>query len=323
MNPFRFSPDPPAHWQQICSEQRALFHSLSWQRLLELAFGTTSMYGWYAAAQTGLAISIFRAGPFRVGYLGFPVGGLVGRSPFQSDSLDGLERAQLPMRLDCLRVPVSGFGPVASLVAPAAENPETAIVDLQAWVPDRLANLRRDLNKARRSPIAVQHVDDPNLGQTFERLYRNTVIRHGGRARYNERYFRLLIELSREQTGLRCFAAYYHGDIAGFLIVALHGDAAYYLHGASNSEFMRHGTSDLLLHESIVWAKDQSMRCFNLMTSPPGQTTLVRYKEKWGSETRRHVTYTLPIRTWAYTGFRVAEKLNRALHTLLTPAANR
>lgn len=77
MSLFQFSPDPPAHWAQHCAEHRALFHTSAWQRVIEAAFGSVSIYGWHAAARIGLAISEFRAGPFRIGYLGFPVGGVL------------------------------------------------------------------------------------------------------------------------------------------------------------------------------------------------------------------------------------------------------
>lgn len=314
MTPFQFSLDPPAHWQEICTARGALFHAPSWQRLLETAFKSVSIYGWDPGTEIGFAISVFKAGPFRIGYLGFPAGGIVGPTPFQSETITGWDTARFPARLDCLRLPVSGFAPAATLRLPASENPETAIVALQQWEPQDLPKLRRDLNKARRSPIIVEHATEPTLGKTFEQLYRATVTRHGGQIRYNEKYFSLLIELSRNHPGLRCFVAKHGNNIAGFTVAALHGENAYYLHGAGHPDFIHYGTSDLLLHDTITWAKTQSARCFNMMASPPGQTTLIRYKEKWGAETRCHKTYTLPLRTLAYTGFRIAETLHGTLH---------
>lgn len=311
MSRFEFSLEPPAQWERFCAEHHALFHSVRWQHLLDTAFGSTTVYGWNHAEQLGLAISVFSAGPFRIGYLGFPVGGAIGASQLESDTVMSWAMTRFPKRIDCLRLPVSGFDHGTTLVLPGVANPETAIVALKIWDTNALPKIRRDINKAQRSPIEVHTATDPTLGTSLHRLYRTTVARRGAQARYNESYFRALIELSHQHQGLTCLTATHENELAAFVVTARHGDTVYYLHGASEPTLKHHGASDLLLHEAIVRAKNQYAQCFNLMTSPSQQTSLIRYKEKWGSETRTHVTYTLPINKTTCSGFRMAEWLYR------------
>jgi len=68
----------------------------------------------------------------------------------------------------------------------------------------------------------------------------------------------------------------------------------------------------MLLNEAIEWAKAQGSESFNLMSSPQGQDSLIKYKERWGAETREHRTYTLPVRA-SYHVFHLAERVYRQL----------
>lgn len=119
--------------------------------------------------------------------------------------------------------------------------------------------------------------------------------------------------MSNKRSNLRCLLAFLNEKIIGFVVVGCHGETAYYLHGAMDPTFRKHCTSDRLLFEAIVWAKEKGMNCFNLMSSPSSQPTLIRYKEKWGGVTRGHKVYELPIKPltvqafkgsmWCYTHF--------------------
>ena len=140
-------------------------------------------------------------------------------------------------------------------------------------------------------------------------MYRDTVNRNSGSLRYNEVYFSGLITLAKSHPGLRCMFAWHENVIAGSLIVGRHGRAAYYLHGGTNSDLKCHGPSDLLLHEAITWARQEGSECFNLMTSSGEQSSLIRYKEKWGAITRQHKTYTYFLKPSLCLPFRILERL--------------
>ena len=101
--------------------------------------------------------------------------------------------------------------------------------------------------------------------------------------------------------------------IAAYTVVALHGRTGYYLHGAFDWSHRELMPSAMLLNEAIEWARLAGCETFNLMSSPKGQDSLIKYKERWGAETREHRVYTLPVRP-TYPLFQVAEHLYRLVH---------
>jgi GNAT superfamily N-acetyltransferase len=313
MNDFQFFPEPPPLWGDFCAARHALFHSPAWQQLIDATLGSVSIYGWDESNESGAAINIFKAGLFRIGYLGFPVGGMIGNRPLSKELVDRWTRAALPTALHCLRIPVSAFGQPVTLDLPCVGAPETAIVNLPDWRLDNHPDTRRDLNKAGRSGFEITHDPDPALGLAAYHLYRDTVARNRGGLRYTADYFQALAQLAGTRPDLRFLFALKERQVAGFVVVAQHGDTVYYLHSGTDPAYRRFSPTDLLLHDAIRWAQTRGASCFNLMSSPAKQTSLVRYKEKWGGQTREHLTYTLAIKAWPCRAFRAAERLYRLL----------
>lgn len=310
MSNFGFSSEVPDGWEACCRTSGAIFGCGDWQRLLESGFGCRSIYAWNG--KDGAAISAFNAGPFTVGYLGFPAGSFLGDPEAQATMLASLG-AEKSMGLTCLRVPVSPFEAGRELQAPYVTNPETAIPDLQSW--DMMAvskNLRRDIRKAERSGLEVTLSTDASIGSDLFGMYENAVRHHGGSLRYNREYFEGLLALAARNSAVRVYIATHSKTIAGFAVVVLHGNGAFYLHGGSAGEFRHLSPSDLILAEAISSARSAGKSLFNFMASPADQPTLVRYKEKWGGETRPLRTYTFRISA-AFSLFRAVESLYRRI----------
>jgi len=131
------------------------------------------------------------------------------------------------------------------------------------------------------------------------KLYAQAIMRHRGRIRYTLPYFRELVRLAASSHQLYCLLAMHNEKIAAFLVMAIEGDTAYYLHGANDRELSRLCPSDLLLYHAIHEAKELGLSSFNLMASPQNQPSLVRFKEKWGSVTKPQTTYDIPLRPTA------------------------
>lgn len=278
--------------------------------MLENSFPCQTIYGWNPDACTGMALTNYRVGPFRIGYLGFPVGGLIGSDVFDMHVLSSWGKEDIPLAPHCLRIPVSAFSDPVNLSLPFKSNPETAIMNLQDWNLNAVSKkLRRDIRKANRSGITISDATLSLEGGVIYRMYRDTVKRHSGSLRYNEAYFSALIALAQNHPGLRCLLAWNDGDIAGFLVAGQHLETTYYLHGGTSAAHRAHSPSDLLLYEAITWGQKQGSDCFNLMTSSTDQPTLIRYKEKWGGITRQHRTYTVPVKASYCSAFRIMESL--------------
>ncbi len=308
MESFSVSVDAPPQWDDICSTYNNLFHSTPWQHLLKRAFGSKTIYAWDRGNENGLAITVFNAGPFKIGYVGFPVGGTVNGKALPTAKIMTLKEVRFPVSLHLLRIPVSAFADSLEIPLPFVATPETAIASLGGWnVPSLPPRIRRDIKKALRTSLQTSDIRTPADGHGLHRLYQHTVRHRGGTLRYNAKYFEALAELSKRHNGLRCRLALADGELAGFIVTALSGTSAYYLHAAINPSFRRYTPGDLLLYEAIQWAQSQGMDCFNFMSSPADQPSLIRYKQKWGGMTREHHTYDMPIKALSAAIFRVAQ----------------
>lgn len=314
MDRFVFTQEPPSHWSELCSHHGDLFNTPQWHTVLSKGFGSDTLYGWNEAASTGVTITVFKAGPFRIGYLGFPVGGTMGNGTINPDMIEALRKTAFPNSIHCLRIPVSAFDLAVDLPLPAQMTPETAIENLQGWRPEIDPRLHRDVKKAENSSLITIDAA-PSQGEVVFRLYRDTIARHHGSMRYTLNYFCELNSLAKTSAGLRCLLAIMDSEITGFLVVACHNRTAYYLHGGMFPEYKQHTPSDLLLYEAIKWARQQGMESFNMMASPSKQPSLIRYKEKWGGVTRGQQTYELVLHPFQSAIFKAATALHQRMST--------
>ena len=318
MDALKILSEPNDSWDYLCRKNNNLFHSTGWQQSLNFAFPSETLYVLNDEEENSIAITIFKAGPFRIGYVGFPVGGAISGVHFSETEFRELLSLDFPTRLDFLRIPVSPFMTTMSLNLSYSKTYETAIIDLQEWDKARLSkSVRSSIRRAEKSGIKVIDIGDDDA-RILYKLYCDTVKRHHGALRYNEKYFHRLAQLSLKIENMRIMVAMYEGIIIGFIIVVLNNNTAYYLHGAIEQEYKRFCASDLLLYAAIQWAKSAKMDVFNLMTSPVDQPTLVRYKEKWKGITRIHKTYEMDIMPLNSKLFRIIMPAYKSIASILS-----
>lgn len=288
MNGWQFTAQPPAQWAPSCADSGALFHSPLWLELLHRGLGAEPLFGWHTPSHARLPLSVFCIGPFRVAYAGFPCAGLWGSTA----ALKDLPKARFERRVDLLRANLPGLEATALALPSLTSTPETVIENLQGWRLADLPKLERDLKKAARSPLLVQQGQGSTSGADWHQLYLQTVERHHGQVRYPARWFETLLGLL-PQPRLAAWHALHEGTLAGFCIAALDGNTGYYLHGAVAPDCRSLGVTDRLLWLALQWAQAGGARRFSLMSSPPAQAGLIRYKEKWGGITR-------PLHSWEW-----------------------
>ena len=180
MSGYTFSETPPTHWDATCERTAALFHSRDWQALLEQSFRCQSLYAWNAESGSGAALSVFKAGPFHIAYLGFPVGGMLGNVLTDDASLLAWGKHATTRMPTCVRIAVSAFADPIDLPLAFESNPETAISHLQDWdLASVSKNLRRDVKKAQRSDLTIVEPSGAFEGKALFRIYRATGISGG------------------------------------------------------------------------------------------------------------------------------------------------
>lgn len=311
MKEYQFSETAPPGWESFCRQSNAVFGSAGWQQVLESSFSASTLYAWNG--ENGGTVTVFNAGPFSVGYVGFPAGSIAFERELPAGIVSQVHKGRFLNNVTCIRIPVSGFADDEDLGFQYVSNPETAITNLQQWdLMGVSKKLRRDLRKAGKSDIVVRQTNDASFGPLIYGMYKSTVRHRGGSLRYNCNYFSALLELAAQNPAVQFFIAELSGEVIGFAVIVHHGDAAFYLHGGAVPGARNLSPSDLILAQAVAQAKSSGRSLFNFMASPPDQPTLVRYKEKWGAETRAIKTYTVPV-SGAYPFFKLAEYLRRAM----------
>jgi hypothetical protein len=280
--------DAYAAWQRASG---AFFDSGAWGEVLRAGFGATPWFAWDDEAQRGHLIAMFRRGPATMGYLGFPVCAAPGADdaeyPLQR-MVDAIAR-QRP-RPQVLRLPLSAFSREAPPAGGRTRTTlETCAEDLSRWNAEGTSTRRRDLALARRrsGDFATMQPD----GAALHALYHSAVRRNRGSLRYTRAYFERLVRCP----GVRVHARAENGRPVGMAIVARHGDTAYYLHAGTDPKAMGTGLADLLVCEAMAAAVAEGARRFDFLSSPAAQPGLVRFKEKWGGQTRKAISHDIPM----------------------------
>lgn len=173
-----------------------------------------------------------------------------------------------------------------------SRRPETRIEELGSWSLDQLSPaVRRNVRKVSECGVDIDPATAMDAAAMFA-IYRQTIVRNGGKLRYPERWFHELAQASRTSAGIHLYRAFHEKTLVGFMAVIDADDTAHYLHGGVNRLHSSTRAMDGLFAEAIGEARDRGMRVFNFSSSPPDQHGLVRYKEKWGGSTTDHVTFT-------------------------------
>ena len=309
MTHYQFQNSIPDRWDDLCNRNDAVFGTTSWQSFLESSFRCRTIYG--TNDEQGVAITVFKAGPFEVGYLGFPVGIAIGQPMDLSALLSDFLKSNVGGKPVCIRISPSAFSRSTDLNLKYVVNPETAIADLQSWDAMGVSSkLRRAIRKTKKSGLIPFEITDVALHETIFDMYRRTVQRNQGSLRYSREYFERLIRLSFETTKIRITGVLVDNLLAGFIVTCRDNDTTYYLHGGTASAHRHLSPSDILMRDAIEFARSAGSKCFNFMASPPKQPELIRYKEKWGATTRQLNTYTLPSGP-LYPAFVLAESVFR------------
>jgi lipid II:glycine glycyltransferase (peptidoglycan interpeptide bridge formation enzyme) len=110
-------------------------------------------------------------------------------------------------------------------------------------------------------------------------------------AKYPLQWFEAIYEIvAQKGLGAILFAELNEVAIAG--VVLIHSPSStHYFHNGSHYEFLKFCPNELLVHSSIENALEKKISFFDFMGSDPQDLSLLRFKEKWGSQSRDVHTY--------------------------------
>ncbi|MES0873763.1 GNAT family N-acetyltransferase [Sinimarinibacterium thermocellulolyticum] len=235
----------------------------------------------------GFQLTVFRRGPWRIGYLNF----VAGCEALQPMSIARLRTIAREMGVHALRVQANE--PVSDSLS-FARYPLSAcrIRDLQRWHVRQFDKGRRTENRLSRTALNLRPAVAGD-GAAMHRLYQSTVQRKGGTAHYTRAYFEALAPLAG-------YVAEKDGVVVGFVCSARYGDRGLYLHGAHADSARSLYASDLLFLRMLEAARAAGLRSFDFLHSP--HPSLLRYKQMWGGEAMTDWVSDLAL-NWRGTAF--------------------
>ena len=199
----------------------------------------------------------------------------------------------------CLH-PVLGNHAAVAAAGTAALNPAKEVVVLDLQAPDETLwgevsrGTRSSIQLARREGVVVERVEaDEQALRAFNRLYVDTMKRRGaaGRWFFPDSYFSDCIRwLGPQRSAL--FFARCEGEIAAAFLLLNDGHTAYYHFGGSDERWLGRRPNNLLMFETMQWAKRQGLSRYHLGggVTASGNDSLLRFKSSVGG--RRAVLYT-------------------------------
>lgn len=272
---------------------------VAWTRALELGLGAQVVCIEHPGTREDCRLVVFKKGPLRIGYADFVAG---------VESLDPAYEAVMLDAAKCHHVDVIRYqAPHAVASSPSYGRYDlgtTVIGDLQRWDARALEKPKRASNRLRRSEVRIRRGRATDAG-SMHRIYLETLRRQGGSGRYTETYFSLIAESS---TWVACLG----DEMLGFVSSARSGDRGLYLHGGHRESMRQYYPSDLLFLTMIDEARNEQLRCFDFLASPPKQRGLLDYKRAWGAEVTPLVVSD-QVLGWRGRGFSLAyAALNRS-----------
>ncbi|GIT82895.1 hypothetical protein DSM16313_06770 [Acinetobacter seohaensis] len=285
---------PSSDYQSWQKETNSYFDGERWGQVLHKGFNTERYYLWDSKNKTGLSLTIFKKGPFRMGFLGFPacVMHWEGEEPYRLDEM--LEAVKhMPHKPHLIRITPSQFANInlANCKGKKSITIETCLNNLQGWNSENSQKIKKDWNRALKKckSLSVERFIKSHL---MYQLYFSAVVKNNGSEKYNLSYFEALQE---EINHLVVSSRHIdEGQIKSMVISTSHGKGFYYLHAGSTPEAMKIGASDFLMKQVIDEAKERGFEAFNFLSSPENQHGLIKFKEKWGGESKELITYTIP-----------------------------
>jgi lipid II:glycine glycyltransferase (peptidoglycan interpeptide bridge formation enzyme) len=278
--------------------------SAEWSKLLQESFGGYALRSTVdAAGSRSLGWFVFRLGPLGIAYPRFPVG--LHDEDIASFPELHAHLAQLRSRgVDVAQISVTGDpGICASAGYHSVDLPDTTIHDLQDWSDAALTpSCRTKVRRAARHGLRVEDAGPADASE-LSGLYRQSLARHGGAARYPQRYFESLAREATRNAAVRIgIARTTTNEAVGFIATVIHGHRTSYLHGGFDQSATRLRPGYACMHWAIREAQRAGSTEFRMLTSPLKQPALVDYKESFGGKTRIRRHFSVPTSLLGHAG---------------------
>ena len=291
---------PGEEWDEFVSRYTDLiFYQSVWSQVLKEGLGGQPLYfylregGEIVAGLPGVLLN-FKI--FKILYASIPYGHLIGEKSYYSAFLQLLEKEFRRRGIDQVRLTESPF---SESYPPESFKPVSAkctLLDLRGFNKEKIwegykKNIRRDVRKAQKSGITIHGGDSREDIYLFYKLYLASMERNRAMAKYPLHWFEAIYEIvTKKGLGAILIAELNRVAIAGVVLI-YSPSSTHYFHNGSEYEFLKFCPNELLVHSSLEKAIEKGNSFFDFMGSAPDDLSLLRFKEKWGSQSMDLYTF--------------------------------
>jgi CelD/BcsL family acetyltransferase involved in cellulose biosynthesis len=149
--------------------------------------------------------------------------------------------------------------------------------------------VQRQVRKSRKMGVTIRFASRREDMALYHRLHvRTRTGKHGMPAQPRKFFLELWDRFAADGTLQVLFAEHEESTLAGMVLFA-YGDTVRYAYGASEERFLHLAPNNLLMWESIAWAKANGYQLFDMGRTAKDNHGLMEFKRKWGA-----VMETLP-----------------------------
>jgi serine/alanine adding enzyme len=291
---------PGKEWDEFASRYTDLiFYKSVWSRVLKEGLGGQPLYfylkegGEIVAGLPGVLLN-FRV--VKILYASIPYGHLIGERSYYSTFLELLEKELRRRGIDQVRLTESPFFESRRPESFKPISAKCTLLDLRDYDKEKVwrgykKNIRRDVRKAQKSGITIRSGDSMESVNIFYKLYLASMERNRAMAKYPFQWFEAIYEEMAERgSGVFLLAELEHEAIAGAVFIKS-STSTHYFHNGSKYEFLKFCPNELLIHSVLDDAIEKGNSFFDFMGSDPNDLSLIRFKEKWGGQSKDICTY--------------------------------
>ncbi|MBM4338344.1 MAG: GNAT family N-acetyltransferase [Deltaproteobacteria bacterium] len=292
---------PGQEWDEFASRYTDLiFYQSLWSEVLRKGLGGQPLYFYLKKGSeivAGLPGILLNIKIFKILYASLPYGHFIGEKSYYSTFLELLEKEFRKIGIDQARIAGSPLLESFQLETFVPVTARCTLLDFNRFDKEKVrerypSEVRRAVRKAEKNGLFIKRADSREEVETFHRLYLSSMNRNQAMAKYPLQWFYGLYEMLVQQRKADFIFAVKHPDqYAAGVCVVYSSTSVHYLHNGSDESFLESRPNDLIVDHIIQEGLTEGKAVLDFMGSDPNDLSLIRFKEKWGSQSRDIHTY--------------------------------
>jgi hypothetical protein len=291
---------PGKEWDEFASRYTDLiFYQSAWSEVLQKGLGGQPLYfylregGEIVAGLPGVLLN-FRM--FKILYASIPYGNFIGNKLYFPPFLESLDVELLKRKIDQVRLTESPFSESFSPESFKRIRAKCSLLDLRMFEKKNIlesyrSEVRRAIRKAQKQGLSIRRAATRNEVEIFYRFYLSSMERNRAMPKYPLRWFDALYEILIPQRKADILLAVKDGEYAAGVVLIYSTSSNHYLHNGSVEAHLESRPNDLIVDYIIQKGVAEGKITLDFMGSDPRDLRLLRFKEKWGSQSMDLYTY--------------------------------